>query len=69
MNSVLQKYPAKFVGMCLADPTEGGGGVEELQRLIEEVQDIGQLCKTTAFNQRCQLLRTQYLLCGLICYS
>jgi predicted TIM-barrel fold metal-dependent hydrolase len=33
---VLQKYPSKFVGCCLADPTDGGGGVKELQRLVED---------------------------------
>ena len=37
MKSILQKYPSKFLGMCLADPTEGGGGVKELERLVEEV--------------------------------
>lgn len=37
MKSVLQKYPDKFVGMCLADPTEGGGGAKEIERLIKEV--------------------------------
>jgi hypothetical protein len=30
-------YPEKFMGMCLADPTEGGGGVKELERLILKV--------------------------------
>ncbi|KAG0570907.1 hypothetical protein KC19_6G196300 [Ceratodon purpureus] len=34
VSSVLKMYPEKFVGMCLADPTEGGGGVKELERLI-----------------------------------
>jgi predicted TIM-barrel fold metal-dependent hydrolase len=37
VSSVLQKYPSKFVGCCLADPTDGGGGVKELQRLVEDV--------------------------------
>lgn len=37
VKSILQKYPSKFLGMCLADPTEGGGGVKELERLVEEV--------------------------------
>lgn len=36
-ESVLQKYPEKFVGCCLADPTDGGGGVRELERLIRKV--------------------------------
>ncbi|XP_024399518.1 uncharacterized protein [Physcomitrium patens] len=36
VSSVLQKYPDKFVGMCLADPTEGGGGAKEIERLIKE---------------------------------
>lgn len=36
VSSVLQKYPSKFVGCCLADPTDGGGGVKELQRLVED---------------------------------
>eukprot|EP00249_Psilotum_nudum_P000288 c11233_g1_i1 orf=26-805(+) len=36
VSSVLQRYPKKFVGCCLADPTEGGGGVSELERLVNE---------------------------------
>ena len=35
VSSVIQKYPGKFVGCCLADPTEGGGGVDELARLLD----------------------------------
>lgn len=34
VSSVLQNYPGKFVGCCLADPTDGGGGVVELERLV-----------------------------------
>lgn len=36
VSSVLQRYPGKFVGCCLADPTEGGGGARELERLVTE---------------------------------
>ncbi|CAM6127928.1 unnamed protein product [Calypogeia fissa] len=36
VSSVLQEYPGKFVGCCLADPTDGGGGVRDLERLIKE---------------------------------
>ena len=31
---VVAKYPGRFVGCCLADPSEGGGGAEELARLL-----------------------------------
>eukprot|EP00850_Spirogloea_muscicola_P021804 SM000262S09883 [mRNA] locus=s262:43074:46242:- [translate_table: standard] len=36
VSSVLQLYPGKFVGCCLADPTEGGGGLEEMTRLLTQ---------------------------------
>eukprot|EP01025_Chloroclados_australasicus_P031030 TRINITY_DN3130_c0_g2_i2.p1 TRINITY_DN3130_c0_g2~~TRINITY_DN3130_c0_g2_i2.p1 ORF type:complete len:343 (+),score=41.62 TRINITY_DN3130_c0_g2_i2:128-1156(+) len=36
VTSVLQRYPDKFVGCLLADPTEDGGGAEELERLVKE---------------------------------
>jgi len=36
VSSVINKYPGKFVGACLADPTEGGGGASELRRLVQE---------------------------------
>ena len=35
VSSVIEKYPGKFVGCCLADPTEHGGGVDELRRLLD----------------------------------
>eukprot|EP00897_Mesotaenium_endlicherianum_P004750 jgi/Mesen1/4302/ME000022S03589 len=35
--SAIQRYPGKFVGCCLADPTEGGGGVQELERLLTQM--------------------------------
>ena len=35
VSSVIRKYPGKFVGCCLADPTEHGGGVDELRRLLD----------------------------------
>ena len=35
VSSVIDKYPGKFVGCCLADPTEHGGGVDELRRLLD----------------------------------
>ena len=38
--SVLQKYPGKFIGCCLADPTEGGGGLKEMERLIQKVRNL-----------------------------
>ncbi|KAL3511473.1 hypothetical protein ACH5RR_030874 [Cinchona calisaya] len=34
VTSVLKKYPSKFVGCCLANPTEDGKGVEEFENLI-----------------------------------
>ncbi|ONI29911.1 hypothetical protein PRUPE_1G221700 [Prunus persica] len=34
VTSVLKKYPSKFVGCCLANPTEDGSGVKQLERLI-----------------------------------
>uniref|UniRef100_A0A061RAH3 Catalytic hydrolase n=1 Tax=Tetraselmis sp. GSL018 TaxID=582737 RepID=A0A061RAH3_9CHLO len=36
VSSVLARYPGKFVGCLLADPTENGGGVDELDRLITQ---------------------------------
>lgn len=37
MNSVLKKYPSKFVGCCLANPTEDEKGVKEFENLILKV--------------------------------
>ncbi|XP_038704139.1 uncharacterized protein LOC120000244 [Tripterygium wilfordii] len=34
VTSVLKKYPTKFVGCCLANPTEDGSGVKELELLV-----------------------------------
>ncbi|XP_027097708.1 uncharacterized protein [Coffea arabica] len=34
VTSVLKKYPSKFVGCCLANPTEDGKGIEEFENLI-----------------------------------
>ncbi|CAB4264064.1 unnamed protein product [Prunus armeniaca] len=34
VTSVLKKYPSKFVGCCLANPTEDGSGVKQLEHLI-----------------------------------
>lgn len=36
VSSVIRTYPGKYVGCCLADPSEGGGGVREMERLIAE---------------------------------
>jgi len=36
VSSVMKQYPGRFVGCLLADPTEGGGGVAELERLVKE---------------------------------
>ncbi|KAF4390534.1 hypothetical protein F8388_006031 [Cannabis sativa] len=36
VTSVLQKYPSKFVGCCLANPSEDGSGVEHLERLVSK---------------------------------
>lgn len=30
----IARYPGRFVGCCLADPTAGGGGEKELKRLL-----------------------------------
>uniref|UniRef100_A0A7N0U9Z4 Amidohydrolase-related domain-containing protein n=1 Tax=Kalanchoe fedtschenkoi TaxID=63787 RepID=A0A7N0U9Z4_KALFE len=34
VTSVIRKYPAKFIGCCLANPANDGSGVGELERLI-----------------------------------
>ncbi|BFG16057.1 hypothetical protein CerSpe_023300 [Prunus speciosa] len=34
VTSVLKKYPSKFVGCCLANPTEDRSGVKQLEHLI-----------------------------------
>lgn len=36
-DSVLKKYPSKFVGCCLANPAEDGSGIKELESLVLEV--------------------------------
>ncbi|KAJ0239998.1 Uncharacterized protein HA466_0227000 [Hirschfeldia incana] len=36
VTSVLNKYPSKFVGCCLANPAEDGSGVKELENLVLE---------------------------------
>nr|XP_027097710.1 uncharacterized protein LOC113717203 isoform X4 [Coffea arabica] len=42
VTSVLKKYPSKFVGCCLANPTEDGKGIEEFENLILKMtNDIG----------------------------
>ncbi|XP_057823895.1 uncharacterized protein LOC131036099 isoform X2 [Cryptomeria japonica] len=37
VNSVLQRYPTKFVGCCLANPTEDGSGIGELEHLVKKM--------------------------------
>ncbi|GAB2241960.1 hypothetical protein Droror1_Dr00018735 [Drosera rotundifolia] len=34
VTSVLKRYPAKFVGCCLANPAEDGNGIKQLEDLI-----------------------------------
>ncbi|KAK9276731.1 hypothetical protein L1049_006267 [Liquidambar formosana] len=34
VTSVLKKYPSKFVGCCLANPAEDGGGIKQLEDLV-----------------------------------
>lgn len=36
VTNTIKNHPGKFVGCCLADPTEGGGGAKELRRLATE---------------------------------
>jgi hypothetical protein len=36
--SVMKRYPGKFVGCCLANPAEGGDGIFEMERLVNEVR-------------------------------
>ncbi|XP_073156332.1 uncharacterized protein [Henckelia pumila] len=36
VSSVLKKHPSKFVGCCLANPAEDGGGIKQLENLITE---------------------------------
>lgn len=70
-KSVLQKYPHKFVGLCLADPTEGGGGVKELERLVEEVllkaliiASCAESSETTCWTNRDPWVSTKLVSCG-----
>lgn len=37
LDSVLKKYPTKFVGCCLANPAEDGSGVKGLEELVLQV--------------------------------
>ncbi|GMN49297.1 hypothetical protein TIFTF001_018459 [Ficus carica] len=37
VTSVLEKYPSKFVGCCLADPAEDGNGVQQLEHLVSKM--------------------------------
>lgn len=37
LDSVLKKYPSKFVGCCLANPAEDGSGVKQLEDLVLKV--------------------------------
>ncbi|XP_010250629.1 PREDICTED: uncharacterized protein LOC104592823 [Nelumbo nucifera] len=34
VTSVLRKYPSKFVGCCLANPSEDGSGINQLENLV-----------------------------------
>ncbi|XP_010540414.1 PREDICTED: uncharacterized protein LOC104814198 isoform X2 [Tarenaya hassleriana] len=36
VTSALKKYPSKFVGCCLANPSEDGSGIKLLENLIEK---------------------------------
>jgi len=36
LNTVLQRYPGKFIGCLLADPTPGGGGPAAIRQLAKE---------------------------------
>ncbi|GJP74101.1 hypothetical protein CLOP_g4736 [Closterium sp. NIES-67] len=36
VTNALRQHPARFIGSCLADPTQGGGGVGEMERLVLE---------------------------------
>lgn len=40
IDSVLKKYPSKFVGCCLANPAEDGSGIKQLENLVLEVFPI-----------------------------
>lgn len=42
VSKVVRAYPGRFVGCCLADPTAGGGGVEELARLLRRKDSDGE---------------------------
>jgi hypothetical protein len=37
IDSVLKRYPSKFVGCCLANPAEDGSGITHLENLVLEV--------------------------------
>lgn len=37
MDSVINKYPNKFVGCCLANPAEDGSGIQLLEHLVTKV--------------------------------
>lgn len=36
VTSVLKRYPSKFSGCCLANPSEEGNGINQLERLVLE---------------------------------
>ncbi|CAI5981195.1 unnamed protein product [Closterium sp. NIES-65] len=36
VTHAMRQHPSRFIGSCLADPTAGGGGARELERLIQE---------------------------------
>ena len=37
LDSVLKKYPTKFVGCCLADPADDGSGLKQFEDLVLKV--------------------------------
>lgn len=50
----MAKYPGRFVGCCLADPSPGGGGAEALSRLLlgggKEGKEGGGVFRAVRFN-------------------
>lgn len=52
LDSVLKKHPSKFVGCCLANPSEDGSGVKQLEQLVSKVFGESNSIIMSSFTQR-----------------
>jgi predicted TIM-barrel fold metal-dependent hydrolase len=43
IQTAIATHPGRFVGCCLADPSVGGGGVEQLARLLKSRDGAGEV--------------------------